>query len=118
MTEHRNTIRDLCHQWDIVAAKLTLEILERGHEQETINHLCEPAEARWREIETAILDTEPDAIRDVDLVLMLRLARKIIGNDEYAPSRDAADAMLDLIDTTLVRRTPMGDWNRVARAAA
>jgi len=106
------TIHDLCHKWDIVAAKLKLEVLERGHEQETIDHLCEPAEARWREIETAILETEPATIRDVDLAVMLRLARKILDNDEYATSKDAAEAMLDLIDLTFILRTRPKDWHR------
>lgn len=111
------TISDLCHQWDIVQAKLSLGLLQTGGDDvdEQSDRLMAAAHAQFKAVERAILDTDPNTIRDVDLVVMLRLARKVIGNDDFTDEQEGrCHEMLDLIETTLVRRVAPGDWSRAA----
>jgi hypothetical protein len=108
MTQDRNTpdMQALTNQWEIEKTRMALALLEtEDHSDEATDRIIDEGRAKMQAVEETILATEPDDLSDHDFMFLLRLARLIIGDDQFTPEQEArAEAMLDLIDTTLCRR--------------
>src|SRR5437016_3230792 len=98
--QDRETVRELCREWKLAGARLAVEVLEAGDDEEAVAAACQKADDRMTEIFERIDNDIAHSFDDV--FALLGLAIHVLETDGD-PDRERVASMIRSVTIGLAR---------------